>query len=48
MIFYILVILLAMWALGLSFGLGGSLVHLILVLCAVLLVVELLQRARTA
>ena len=48
MIFYLLVILLAMWALGLSFGVGGSLVHLILVLCAVLLLVELLQRARTA
>ena len=48
MIFYLLVLLLVMWALGLSFGVGGSLVHLILVLVAVLLVAELIQRARTA
>ncbi len=46
MIFYLLVLLLAMWALGLSFGIGGNLVHLILVLVAILLVIEILQRAR--
>lgn len=48
MVFYLLVLLLAMWAMGLSFGVAGNLVHLVLVLCAVLLVVELMQRARTA
>ena len=48
MIFYLLVLLLAMWAMGLSFGVAGNLVHMILVLCAVLLLVELMQRARTA
>jgi len=47
MVFYLLVLLLALWAMGLTFGVGGNLVHLILVLCAVLLIVELLQRART-
>ena len=48
MLFYILALLLVLWALGFGFGVGGSLVHLVLVLCAVLLVVELLQRAKTA
>ncbi len=48
MVFYLLVLLLVLWALGLTFGVAGNLVHLILVLAAVLLVVELVQRARTA
>ena len=48
MVFYVLVLLLVLWALGFAFGVAGNLVHLILVLCAALLVVELLQRARTA
>ena len=47
MIFYILVALLILWALGLSFGVGGNLVHLILLLVAALLIIELVQRART-
>jgi hypothetical protein len=47
MLFYALVILLLLWALGFGFGVGGSLVHLILALVAILLVVEIAQRART-
>ena len=46
MIFYVLVALLVLWALGLSYGVGGSLVHLILLLVAALLIIELIQRAR--
>lgn len=48
MIFYILVLLLALWAVGLSFGVGGSLIHLLLLLCAALLLVELLERRKPA
>lgn len=48
MLFYALILLLLLWALGFGFGVGGNLVHLILALVAVLLVVEIAQRARTA
>jgi hypothetical protein len=48
MLFYVLLVLLVLWALGFGFGVGGSIIHLILALCAVLLVVEIAQRARTA
>lgn len=47
MIFYLLVLLLGLWAIGLSFGVGGHLVHVLLLLMALLLGVEVLQRART-
>ena len=46
MVYYLLVLLLALWVLGLSFGVGGSFVHLLLLLGALLLTVELVQRAR--
>ena len=48
MIFTVLLVLLVLWALGFGIGVGGNLVHMILVLCAVLLVVEIAGRARTA
>lgn len=47
MLFYVLVILLAFWALGFGVGVGGNLVHLFLAAAAVLLVVELAQRTKS-
>jgi hypothetical protein len=43
----ILVILLVLWALGLVVNVGGSLIHLLLVIAAVVLIVNLLSGRRT-
>jgi hypothetical protein len=46
MLWTILLILLVMWALGLGFGIGGNLIHILLVVAVVLFVVSLLQGRR--
>ena len=43
MLWTILLILLVMWALGLGFGVAGSLIHILLVVALVVLIVNLLQ-----
>jgi hypothetical protein len=48
MLWTILLILLVMWALGLGFGVAGSLIHILLVVALVVLVVNLLQGRRVA
>ena len=47
MLWTLLVILLVLWALGLVANVGGSLVHLLLVVAAVVLIVNLLSGRRT-
>jgi hypothetical protein len=47
MLWTILLILLVMWALGLGFGIGGNLIHILLVIAVVLFVVSLLQGRRS-
>ena len=46
MLWTVLVILLLMWALGIGFSVGGSLIHLLLVVALVVLVLNLLQGRR--
>ncbi len=46
MLWTILLILLIMWALGLGFGVAGSLIHLLLVVALVVLVVQVLTGRR--
>jgi hypothetical protein len=46
MLWTILVILLILWLLGFSFHIGGSLIHLLLVIALIVLVVRLLQGRR--
>ena len=46
MLWTILVILVVMWALGLGFGVGGNLIHILLVVALVVLVINLLQGRR--
>jgi uncharacterized protein DUF5670 len=46
MLWTILLILLVMWALGLGFGVGGSLIHILLVVALVVLIVNLVQGRR--
>ncbi len=46
MLWTILLILLVMWALGLGFGVGGNLIHILLVVALVVLVVNLIQGRR--
>ena len=46
MMWTILLILLVMWALGLGFGVAGSLVHVLLVVALVVLVLQVLQGRR--
>ena len=48
MLWTIFVILLIMWLLGFSFHMAGSLIHLLLVVAAVVLIVNLLTGRRTA
>ena len=43
MLWTILVILVVMWALGLGFGIAGSLIHILLVVALVVLLLNLLQ-----
>ncbi len=47
MLWTLLVILLVVWALGLVANVGGSLIHLLLVIAAVVLIVNLLTGRRT-
>lgn len=47
MLWTILVILLVLWALGLVVNVGGSLIHLLLVIALVVLVINLLSGRRT-
>jgi len=46
MLWTLLVILVIMWALGLGFGVAGSLIHLLLVVALVVLIVNVLQGRR--
>ena len=43
MLWSLLIILLVMWALGLGFGVAGSLVHLLLVVALVVIVLQVIQ-----
>ncbi len=43
MLWTVLLILLVMWALGLGFGVAGNLVHILLVIAAIVLIVQVLQ-----
>jgi hypothetical protein len=43
MLWTLLLILLVLWALGLGFGVAGNLVHIILVVAAVVLILQLVQ-----
>ncbi len=46
MLWTIFVVLLILWLLGFSFSIGGSLVHLLLVVALVVLVINLLSGRR--
>ena len=48
MLWTLLVIVLLMWALGLGFGVGGSLIHLLLVVALIVLVVNVISGRRIA
>jgi hypothetical protein len=43
MLWTVLLILLVLWALGLGFGVAGNLVHILLVVAAVVLLLQLVQ-----
>ena len=43
MLWTILLVILILWALGLGFGVAGNLVHLLLVIAAIVLIVQLVQ-----
>jgi hypothetical protein len=47
MLWTILVILLVLWLLGLVSHVGGGLIHLLLVIAAIVLIVNLVTRRRT-
>jgi len=46
MLWTIFVVLLILWLLGFSFSVGGSLIHLLLVIALVVLVINLLSGRR--
>ncbi len=48
MLWTIFVILLVLWLLGFSFHVAGGLIHLLLVIAAIVLIVNLLTGRRTA
>ncbi len=48
MLWTIFVILLVLWLLGFSFHVAGGLIHLLLVIAAVVLIINLLTGRRTA
>ncbi len=48
MLWTILIVLLILWLLGFSFHVGGSLIHLLLVIAVVVLVFNLISGRRTA
>ena len=47
MLWTIFVILLVMWLLGFSFHVAGSLIHLLLVIAAIVLIINLISGRRT-
>ncbi|MEC0232219.1 lmo0937 family membrane protein [Paenibacillus alba] len=47
MLWTIFVIILVMWALGMGFGIGGSLIHLLLVLALISLIFNLVTGRRS-
>jgi uncharacterized protein DUF5670 len=47
MLWTIFVILLIMWLLGFSFHVAGSLIHLLLVIAAIVLIINLISGRRT-
>jgi hypothetical protein len=48
MLWTIFVVLLILWLLGFGFHVGGSLIHLLLVIAVVVLVINLITGRRTA
>jgi Family of unknown function (DUF5670) len=48
MLWTVLVVLLILWLLGFSFHVGGSLIHLLLVVGLVVLIINLLSGRRSA
>ena len=48
MLWTIFVIFLILWLLGFSFHVGGSLIHLLLVIAVIVLVINLISGRRTA
>jgi hypothetical protein len=46
MLWYLLVILVVLWALGLGFHVAGGLIHLLLVVALIVLVVQLITGRR--
>jgi hypothetical protein len=46
MLWTIIIILLVLWLLGFSIHIGGSLIHLLLVIAIVVLIVQLIQGRR--
>ena len=47
MLWTIMVVLLILWILGFSFSIGGSLIHLLLVVALVVLVINLVSGRRS-
>lgn len=47
MLWTVLVVLVVLWLLGLLCGVGGSLIHALLVIAGVLLVIQLVSGRRT-
>ncbi|MCI0423192.1 MAG: lmo0937 family membrane protein [Acidobacteria bacterium] len=47
MLWTILAIILVLWALGLIAGIGGTLIHLLLLMAAVVLILRLITGRRT-
>jgi len=47
MLWTIVAILLVLWLLGFSFSIGGSLIHILLVIALIVIVINLLQGRRT-
>lgn len=47
MLWTILAIILVLWALGLIAGIGGSLIHLLLLVAGLVLIVQLITGRRT-
>lgn len=47
MLWTILVVLLILWLLGFSFHVGGSLIHILLVIAVVVLVINLISGRRS-
>ena len=48
MLWTVLLVVLLLWALGFGFGVGGSLIHALLVVAVVVLLFNLLQGRRLA